>query len=576
MTRQVSVPLLAALACVAALSMAGAAQRLRPADVAALPSKPADARVAYGPASEQFGDLRLPTGAGPFPVVVVIHGGCWVSRFATLQSTAAMADDLRDAGVATWNIEYRRLDQPGGGWPGTFTDVAAAVDHLRVLAVEHPLDLERVVFTGHSAGAHLALWAAARSKLPADSPLHRPDPLRPRAVVPIGGPGDLADFSTYDRSICGAPVISQLMGGGPDEVPERYAHGSPIRLLPLGVPQVLVVGDSDGVMPEQSRNAYTAAARRAGDRAMTVIVPNAGHFEVIAPISPAWLAVRSALLSAAGQFPLRLEPDPPIACSSCEAWNAPRTPFRVFGNTFYVGVAGLSAVLIASADGHILLDGGLPQSAEIIDANIRRLGLQTSDIRLIVNSHAHYDHSGGIAAIARATDASVAASPAGARALELGGPVPDDPQYALRGVFPAVPSVRIVEDGETLQVGDLAITAHLTPGHTPGSTTWTWQSCQGSRCLSIVYADSLNAVSAPDFRFTAQPGLVEAFRRSIATVEGLPCDILLAVHPDFGGLTGKRKQQAAGEPEAFVDPSACRAYAAAARLGLERRIASER
>jgi metallo-beta-lactamase class B len=366
------------------------------------------------------------------------------------------------------------------------------------------------------------------------------------------------------------------MGGGPDDVPARYAEGSPINLLPFGIPQVLVVGDSDGVMPERSRNAYAAAARRAGDRATTVIVPDAGHFEVIAPIHPAWLAVRSALLSAAGQVPRRLEPDPPIVCSPCDAWNAPNTPFRIFGNTFYVGVAGLSAVLIASADGHILLDGGLPQSAPPIDANIRRLGLQTSDVRLIVNSHAHYDHAGGIAAIARYTHATVAASRAGARALALGGPVPDDPQYALRQGFPAVPSVHVIEDGETLRVGDLAVTARLTPGHTPGSTTWTWQSCQGSRCLDVVYADSLNAVSADGFRFTAQPGLVEAFRRSIATVENLPCDILLAVHPDFGGLAAKRQQQDAGNADAFVDPSACRMYAASAHSGLERRLASER
>lgn len=281
-----------------------AAQRLRPADVANLPSKPADARVPYGADAEQFADLRLPVAAaGPFPVVIVIHGGCWVSRFATLQSTAAMADALRDEGIATWNVEYRRLDQPGGGWPDTFTDIGAAVDHIRVLARSHPLDLSRVVVTGHSAGAHLALWAAARHRLPAGSPISTVDPFVPKAAVAIGGPGDLADFSTYDQKICGAPVISQLMGGGPADRPERYRLGSPVALLPLGVAQMLVVGDADGVMPEPSRRAYAEAARAAGDRIDVRVAPDAGHFEVIAPTSPAWQVVKAALMEAVGRRP---------------------------------------------------------------------------------------------------------------------------------------------------------------------------------------------------------------------------------------------------------------------------------
>src|SRR5215210_6101524 len=133
------------------------AQRLGPSAVDKLPSKPADAKVAYGSDPLQFGELRLPKGTGPFPVAVVIHGGCWVSEFATLQNTAAAADALRDAGVATWNIEYRRSNNPGGGWPGTFMDVAAATDYVRELARRYTLDLTRVLAIGHSAGAHLAL-----------------------------------------------------------------------------------------------------------------------------------------------------------------------------------------------------------------------------------------------------------------------------------------------------------------------------------------------------------------------------------------------------------------------------------
>ena len=277
--------------------------------------------------------------------------------------------------------------------------------------------------------------------------------------------------------------------------------------------------------------------------------------------------------------------DSPKTCDACDEWNAPHEPFRVFGNTYYVGVAGLSAVLIASDDGHILLDGGLPQSAPLIDASIRKLGFRSEDIRLIVNSHAHFDHAGGIAALQRASGARVAASASGARAITQGATPSDDPQFAFgleANRFPAAKDVRVVQDGEALRIGPLAITAHLTPGHTPGSTTWTWRSCEGSRCLDVVYADSLNAVSAPGFRFTgdgARPGVEAAFRRSIAAVAALPCDILLAVHPAFAGMDEKlrRRQQASpGTSDPFVDPEACRVYAAEAARRLDERVAEEK
>lgn len=273
------------------------AQRLGPRDVDRLPSRPADARVNYATSDAlQFGELRLPKGRGPFPVAIVIHGGCWVSKFATLQNTAAFADALRDAGVATWNVEYRRLDNPGGGWPGTFADVAAAVDYVVILAKPHDLDLSRVVVVGHSAGAHLALWVAARSRLPSSSPLYQKAPLRVRGAVALGGPGDLRDFTTYASNICGAPVIEQLLGGTPQTVPDRYAQASPAELLPFGTRQVLIVGTEDGVMSLRARDAYVAAATKAGDRAESVVVAGAGHFETIAPTSPAWPIVRDKIL----------------------------------------------------------------------------------------------------------------------------------------------------------------------------------------------------------------------------------------------------------------------------------------
>lgn len=275
---------------------ADSAQRLRPRDVDALPSRPAESRIAYGTDPLNYGDLRLPRGDGPFPVVIVVHGGCWVSRFATLQNTAALSDALRDAGVATWNVEYRRLDQPGGGWPGTFLDVAAAADHVRVLAKQHPLDLNRVVAVGHSAGGHLALWLAARPRLDAGSELRRENPLKLAGAVALGGPGDLRDFTMYDESICGSSVVEQLLGGPPESVPRRYAQASPAELLPFGTQQVLIVGEQDGVMPPASRDRYVAAARKAGDKIDLVVIPDAGHFEVIAPTTSAWPIVRDRVL----------------------------------------------------------------------------------------------------------------------------------------------------------------------------------------------------------------------------------------------------------------------------------------
>jgi metallo-beta-lactamase class B len=226
----------------------------------------------------------------------------------------------------------------------------------------------------------------------------------------------------------------------------------------------------------------------------------------------------------------------------------------------------------------VLLDAALPQAAPLIDASIRALGFDSADIRLIVNSHTHFDHAGGIAALQRATAATVAASPRAAEALRTGKPTADDPQFAVpNNDFPRVQEIRVIRDGETLTVGSVQITAHFTPGHTPGGTSWSWRSCDGSRCVDVVYADSLNPVSADDFRFTAStPSILESYERSIRTVEELPCDILLSPHPGFFAMQEKLSRQAAGEADVFVNPNACRAYAGAARTRLQQRIAQER
>jgi metallo-beta-lactamase class B len=310
------------------------------------------------------------------------------------------------------------------------------------------------------------------------------------------------------------------------------------------------------------------------------------------------------LLLASIQAPA-FKSDPPHKCDDCEAWNKPREPFKVFGNSYYVGTDGLSAILIVGDAGHILLDGGLEQSAARIDRNIRTLGFKTEDVKLIVNSHGHFDHAGGIAALQRASGATVAASPSGASALQRGENTTDDPQYGFGKVFngfPPVRNVKVIKDGEVQRVGKLAITPHFTPGHAPGSTTWAWQSCQpsrpeaasarsrrsseaekraeadeGAQCLNMVYADSISAVAAPGFKFTDQPALIAQLRRSITRVAELPCDIVVSTHPAATRLDDKITRRAAqkGGPDPFVDHG-CKALAATAMKGLEARIAEEK
>ncbi len=302
------------------------AQFLRPRDIDALPSRPADARIAYGRDSLQFGDLRLPVGRGPFPVAVVIHGGCWQHGLASLQNSAALSDALRDAGVATWNVEYRRYDNPGGGWPGTFLDVAVAADSLRSIAKRYPLDLTRVVSVGHSAGGHLALWLAARNRLKADSPLRIGDPLPLVAAISLGGPGDLRDFSSYGDPICGERVIQTLLGGDPEVVPDRWAQGSPVQLLPLGVRQLMIAGESDRIMPQRALEAYAAAVRAKGGDIDVIRIPGAAHFEVMAPTTAAWPIVRDAIVKALTPGrPVRQGQTPPAGqgpeTTSARWWN---------------------------------------------------------------------------------------------------------------------------------------------------------------------------------------------------------------------------------------------------------------
>jgi metallo-beta-lactamase class B len=266
-------------------------------------------------------------------------------------------------------------------------------------------------------------------------------------------------------------------------------------------------------------------------------------------------------------------------CPACAEWNVPQKPFRVFGNVYFVGTHGLSAILVTSPEGHVLLDGALPESAPLIRANVESLGFRMGDVKLILNSHAHYDHAGGIAELQRASGATVAASAPSAREMSGGTATRDDPQFGLVLDFPAVPDVRTFAFGDTLRVGSIALVPHATGGHTAGGTTWTWRSCEGSRCLDFVYADSQTPVSADGFLFSGNstyPSAVEDFRRGFATLDSLPCDVLLTPHPGVSAMWERIDPATGVATAALVDRSACRRYADGARKALEARLDRER
>lgn len=269
---------------------------LTPDQVDARPSTPPTATQPYGAEKYQVGDLRVPKGKGPFPVAVVVHGGCWTHGYANRKSTAPLASNLTEHGVATWNIDYRQLNK-GGGWPGTFVDWGLATDYLRTLAKTYPLDLKRVYTVGHSAGAHGALWIAARRRLPATSEIRGKDPLPIKAAVAIDGPADLASFIGIDAMACGQPAIVPLLGGQPDQVPVRYTEASPERLLPLKVRQYIVTGQ---LISPAIAGAYRDKAAKSGDKVDVLELKGASHFDMIAPGLGRWREVEPFLLGAVG------------------------------------------------------------------------------------------------------------------------------------------------------------------------------------------------------------------------------------------------------------------------------------
>ena len=260
-------------------------------DILSVPSAPADARLPYGLDQYQFGDLRLPSTPPPHPVVVGIHGGYYRAMYG-LDYYGPLCESLRGIGIATWNMEYRRLGNDGGGWPGTFLDVAHGTDYLRKIASHYGLDLARVVTLGHSAGGHLALWTAARPHIQPSDTLHMADPLPIKAAISLAG---VLDTRRAWELRLSSNVTEELLGGTPATEPERYASASPYELLPLGLPQALIHGTADTAVPLEMALRYYEAAQAKGDPVTLLTPQDAGHFEIVDPRTPAWTQVMQVI-----------------------------------------------------------------------------------------------------------------------------------------------------------------------------------------------------------------------------------------------------------------------------------------
>ena len=263
------------------------------------------------------------------------------------------------------------------------------------------------------------------------------------------------------------------------------------------------------------------------------------------------------------------------SCEDWDEWDKAAPPFRIRGDSWYVGTCGIAAILVASPQGHVLIDSGTEAGGELILANLRRIGVDPEDVRYILASHEHFDHVGGHAILANATGAQIIASPLAAPVLESGMVSDEDPQAdAGHAAMAPVKVARIIQDGETLTLGDIAITAHATPGHTPGAMSYTWTACASDdeppACRRIAYVDSLSPVSADSYRFSDHPQTIAAFRTSISKVSQLPCDELLTPHPSASSLIEKLRDGTLGSP------GQCQRYAAALTSALDKRLSKER
>ena len=259
------------------------------------------------------------------------------------------------------------------------------------------------------------------------------------------------------------------------------------------------------------------------------------------------------------------------ACKDWDEWDKPAPPVRIHANTYLVGTCGISAILITGNAGDILIDGGPEAAADLIARNIRQLGFRLRDVKILLHSHEHGDHVGGLARLQQLTGAQLYASPNAAKVLQTGTAGAGDPQAGINAPFPPARVDRVIADGEDVRLGDLTLAAVATPGHTPGAFSWHWGACDGGVCRQIVYADSLTAVSRDDYRFSDHPQYLAAFRASLKKIAALDCDILLTPHPSASDMV---KRLAKGEP--LLDPNGCKDYAADLGKKLDERLAKER
>ena len=294
------------------------------------------------------------------------------------------------------------------------------------------------------------------------------------------------------------------------------------------------------------------------------------------------LAALALLLASCAAAPgaQRVEPDPLAAqrqwagqCRDWDEWDKPGPPYRLHGNTYYVGTCGISAILVVSPDGHTLIDSGTEAGAEIVLANIRALGFDPADVDILLMSHEHFDHVGGMARLQAATGATVLATPAAAAVLRSGEPGPDDPQAdsGHPAFSPVTGPIVTLDEIRPQLIAETEFTPVATPGHTPGALSWQWQECPQSACRSIVYVDSLNPISSDGYRFSDHPDYLAAFRAGLAKVEALDCDIVVAPHPS----AAKMRERLLGIAP-LIDRGGCKAYVAAVRERLEQRLAKER
>ena len=318
------------------------------------------------------------------------------------------------------------------------------------------------------------------------------------------------------------------------------------------------------------RSAEPVEARVKGERMASIRPSTSSGLRYLAAVA----ALVVCLPASAQDFPLTSAQTQQRAlakaCEGRDGWGDPAPPARIFGNSYYVGTCGITVLLVTGPDGHVLIDGAVAETVPSILANIRELGFKPEDVKLIVGTHEHVDHMGGFALLKAATGAKLMVREPARAVVETGKVDPADPQF---GIIPGMTPVAVdatYGHGEVLRVGDIALTAVATPGHTDGGTSWHWRSCEGTRCMTIAYLDSLSAVSADDYRFTDHPERTQPFAETFARVRSMPGDLFLTAHPSVS----ETFERFAGKAP-LIDRDAGRRLVHAMKKRLDDRLAKE-